>query len=539
MSIKEKETEKKNELIKQTNSNLKEQLKIISKQIEAAIENKKNNSTFHSQKQIQYDIQKTSNFNYKINEYKKKIEKLKNDLNSKKKYLNLQKDENDLKNYQTKLNLLQEEHDTLKKIIRNQKIALLEIEKKYSNKSEIFGMSQKIKNLKEENKIMKDFNKNLNEKIKNQNNQINKLNNECNLIKDNIDNKKNNENILDENFEKEVEDLKITFNQNKNLLEIEKKIFVKNLNKKEEQINKLNENINQIKLKIFQKKQEQKVNLLKIKEIEHLSYEIKLKENNEINQRNKIKQFYINKKNKNMEKIKNLNNYMKNYSNNNILFPFNKNYTFLDKPNLDIKFNKINKDFYSLNPISYTERPNNNNNIKLTNENNNNENKNDINVNKIEIDNDRILSNTEREKEMVYKEIENLKNDIRVSLEDDFNLRNNLRNKNNSKNDNNNFIFNEINQNDLNNSQNKNVLNEEENFFNIEKINKKPFELFSFDENNENNENNLEINNDINNDNNNEEEEENNSNNNNNENENVIIIGKDNNKEIENNEIEN
>jgi Tfp pilus assembly ATPase PilU len=71
MSIKEKETEKKNELIKQTNSNLKEQLKIISKQIEAAIENKKNNSTFHSQKQIQYDIQKTSNFNYKINVYKK------------------------------------------------------------------------------------------------------------------------------------------------------------------------------------------------------------------------------------------------------------------------------------------------------------------------------------------------------------------------------------------------------------------------------------------------------------------------------------
>jgi len=64
MSIKEnKDTENKNELIKQTNFNLKEQLKIISKQIEAAIENKKNNSTFLSQKQIQYDIQKTSNFN--------------------------------------------------------------------------------------------------------------------------------------------------------------------------------------------------------------------------------------------------------------------------------------------------------------------------------------------------------------------------------------------------------------------------------------------------------------------------------------------
>ena len=71
MSIKEnQETEKKNELIKQTNFNLKEQLKIIAKQVETAIENKKNNSTFHSQKQIQYDIQKTSNFNYKINEYK-------------------------------------------------------------------------------------------------------------------------------------------------------------------------------------------------------------------------------------------------------------------------------------------------------------------------------------------------------------------------------------------------------------------------------------------------------------------------------------
>ena len=100
----------KNDLIKQTNFNLKEQLKIISMQIENAIEHKKFNTIIHSQRSIEYDIQKTSNFNYKINEYKKKIEKLKNDLNNKKKYLNLQKDEIDLKNFQTKLNFLQEEH---------------------------------------------------------------------------------------------------------------------------------------------------------------------------------------------------------------------------------------------------------------------------------------------------------------------------------------------------------------------------------------------------------------------------------------------
>ena len=460
-----------------TNKKLKAQLSEISKQIEEAIEKHKMNKEqpkIYDNNVDEEDIKKSNEFQSQIGKYKNKIDDINNQLQNNNTYVKAIKDEDEIKDLQRHLVELKKEYDTLMKIKKNQEIGLKELDKKYNSKTELVGVSQKLKNLKDEYKIMKDYNKNLIDKLNKQNKEIIRLQDQCKLIKDNIDAKKNAPET-NENIEDEINQLNIQIQQNQKLLKNQERNYLNNINKQNDKINKLDEELNIIKIQIYHKKQEQKINLLKYRELEKLTNEIQQKkiEREEKLRREQSKKLYQSyNPTYSQNKVQNFNDYIKQRQP-----PFK-----IPKFNTSPSENRYNTNNYS--SYNYTSG-NNNYNI-------NNYNSYDL-----------------QKRGEVMKDIENLRNDIQFALKND-----------------NNFDEIELNQN-INNTNYKD--------FTSNVIDKKT-PIINNEDDNDNNDN-KENNNDNNNNNQNENENENNVNNENNEEENLNNDEEDN--QIQNNQINN
>ena len=301
----------------ENNKNLKNQLKLVSNQIEDALKRHKTKIAENvnlNDNLIEIDLQKSAEFKHTIDEYKKQINYLNYELSNNRNYVKAIKNENEIKNIQNKLIEKKKEFDTLMKIKKNQEKAIDEFSDRYSTKAEIAGLQQKCKNLKEEIKIKKDYNKKLINNLKEKNKEIIQLNDDCNFIKENIDYKKTAEKI-NENIDKEIEDLKLKIKQNKIIFKNQEKNYLNNLNKQNNKMINLDEEINIIKVQIHHKKQEQKINSLKIKELEKLYLEIKQKE--KLNKEEERNYYYNNNNNLNYDDYYNEENENNNNNNNN------------------------------------------------------------------------------------------------------------------------------------------------------------------------------------------------------------------------------
>ena len=379
-----------NDDIISTNKKLKAQLSEISKQIEEAIEKHKMNKEqpkIYDNNVDEEDIKKSNEFQSQIGKYKNKIDDINNQLQNNNTYVKAIKDEDEIKDLQRHLVELKKEYDTLMKIKKNQEIGLKELDKKYNSKTELVGVSQKLKNLKDEYKIMKDYNKNLIDKLNKQNKEIIKLQDQCKLIKDNIDAKKNAPET-NENIEDEINQLNIQIQQNQKLLKNQERNYLNNINKQNDKINKLDEELNIIKIQIYHKKQEQKINLLKYRELEKLTNEIQQKkiEREEKLRREQSKKLYQSyNPTYSQNKVQNFNDYIKQRQP-----PFK-----IPKFNTSPSENRYNTNNYS--SYNYTSG-NNNYNI-------NNYNSYDL-----------------QKRGEVMKDIENLRNDIQFALKNDNNF---------------------------------------------------------------------------------------------------------------------
>ena len=438
----------------ENNKNLKNQLKLVSNQIEDALKRHKTKIAENvnlNDNLIEIDLQKSAEFKHTIDEYKKQINYLNYELSNNRNYVKAIKNENEIKNIQNKLIEKKKEFDTLMKIKKNQEKAIDEFSDRYSTKAEIAGLQQKCKNLKEEIKIKKDYNKKLINNLKEKNKEIIQLNDDCNFIKENIDYKKTAEKI-NENIDKEIEDLKLKIKQNKIIFKNQEKNYLNNLNKQNNKMINLDEEINIIKVQIHHKKQEQKINSLKIKELEKLYLEIKQKEKlNKEEERNYY--YYNNNNNLNLDDYYNEEN--ENNNNNNISNSESQKISSRKIPFVIGKFNSnknVNQSYTNLHqPFSDFSSAHNNSHH----------------------------THSEKIKDPVFNEIENLKLDIKNALlenNNDISDIEHLNNPNNllDENDNNNNkeFFNEevneeiINDNDDNNENQKSFVqfsyNEEE-----------------------------------------------------------------------------
>jgi hypothetical protein len=471
----------------ENNKNLKNQLKLVSNQIEEALnrhkskilDNATNNNNF-----IEYDLQKSTEFKHKIDEYKKQINHLNYELQNNRNYVTAIQNENEIKDIKNKLIEKKKEYDTLMSIKKNQEKGIKELNGRYSNKAEIAGLYQKCKNLKEEIKIKKDYNKKLINELKEKNKEIIELNDNCKFIKENIEYKKTAEKI-DDNIDKEIEDLQIKIKQNKNLLKNQEKNYLNNLTKQNNKMIKLDEDINIIKVQIRHKKQEQKINLLKIKELEKLYLEIKQKEKQK---KEEERYYYYN--NNNFSKSQNIpNNYDENYYDQEEI---NDNYNINNNINNTDVNNNINNDYYYRNNILNAESQ------KVSSRkipfvigkfnSAKNVNQSYTNLNQPYSDfssahNNSHNTQSEKIRDPVFKEIENLKLDIKNALLENNNDISNIEHLNNSNN-----LLDEINNNNENNENdnkefyneevNEEVINDDEN----ELKNEKSFVQFSYEE---------------------------------------------------------
>ena len=436
-----------NEII-QTNKKLKNQLEEISKQIEEAIEKHKMNKDqpkIYDNNVDKEDVAKANEFQNQIGKYKNKIDDMNNQLQNNNLYVKAVKDEDEITDLKRHLKEVKKEYDTLIKIKKNQEIGLKELDKKYNSKTELVGVSQKLKNLKDEYKIMRDYNKPLTDKLNKQNKEIIKLQDQSKLIKENIHTKKNAPES-NEDIEDEINQLNIQIEQNQKLLKNQERNYLSNINKQKNKINKLDEELNIIKIQIYHKKQEQKINLLKYRELEKLTNEIQQKkiEREEKLRREQSRKLYQSyNPTYGQSKIQNFNDY-------------------INKRQPPFKIHKFNNTSPSENRYNISSNYNN-----YTSGNNNN-----INYNSYDLTNKNVE---------VMKDIENLRKDIQYALKNDNNFEeielnqkkefnndnetNNIIDKKiNPYNDNNDNIDEDINNNnkeDENNDNNNNNINED------------------------------------------------------------------------------
>ena len=122
----------------------------------------------------------------KINNYKKKIKLLQNEIDMHLKLNNIEELENTLKERKKHLENIKKENLVLKNLKNQQSKDEKEVNDILSKKEQLNSVNEKILKMKDEAKIKKDYNHTLTEKLKNQNEQINNLQNRCKLINQNI-----------------------------------------------------------------------------------------------------------------------------------------------------------------------------------------------------------------------------------------------------------------------------------------------------------------------------------------------------------------
>ena len=122
----------------------------------------------------------------KINNYKKKIKLLQNEIDMHLKLNNIEELENTLKERKKHLENIKKENLVLKNLKNQQSKDEKEVNDILAKKKQLNSVNEKILKMKDEAKIKKDYNHTLTEKLKNQNEQINNLQNRCKLINQNI-----------------------------------------------------------------------------------------------------------------------------------------------------------------------------------------------------------------------------------------------------------------------------------------------------------------------------------------------------------------
>ena len=406
------------------NKLLKKQLREVTLKIEEIIADNKKRKEYSipvSNDNIKkVDLKKFNEFVSQIEEQKNKIESYKEMMDYDSKYTNITKDENELIYIKQQLLQLKKEHEFLSKMNKKQEEGIKIMTNKNFTSTQMEDIGEKLHNLKEECKAMNNKYKLLNTKAKNQNIEINKLKEKCQLIKANIQLKK------EQKLHPENTDLVLdNDNSNKIILELKKEIEEKKLLAKNQEENYKNEiniqnkkkknlehEINTLETKLLNNDYEKKINELRMKEVKKIKLEINRNKQREINN---IK-FQRLKQEKEKLKQMNLKRFQMMKENNKFNFSMKHNSYIKEEENKKMKitgrsYKKPNLSIAKFNPNSHSS-------INIF---SNNKNKKKDNENKKEKDD--YMKNLgiqmkehEKQRGMMIKEIEFLKDDIEKML---------------------------------------------------------------------------------------------------------------------------
>lgn len=406
------------------NKLLKKQLREVTLKIEEIIADNKKRKEYSipvSNDNIKkVDLKKFNEFVSQIEEQKNKIESYKEMMDYDSKYTNITKDENELIYIKQQLLQLKKEHEFLSKMNKKQEEGIKIMTNKNFTSTQMEDIGEKLRNLKEECKAMNNKYKLLNTKAKNQNIEINKLKEKCQLIKANIQLKK------EQKLHPENTDLVLdNDNSNKIILELKKEIEEKKLLAKNQEENYKNEiniqnkkkknlehEINTLETKLLNNDYEKKINELRMKEVKKIKLEINRNKQREINN---IK-FQRLKQEKEKLKQMNLKRFQMMKENNKFNFSMKHNSYIKEEENKKMKitgrsYKKPNLSIAKFNPNSHSS-------INIF---SNNKNKKKDNENKKEKDD--YMKNLgiqmkehEKQRGMMIKEIEFLKDDIEKML---------------------------------------------------------------------------------------------------------------------------
>ena len=406
------------------NKLLKKQLREVTLKIEEIIADNKKRKEYSipvSNDNIKkVDLKKFNEFVSQIEEQKNKIESYKEMMDYDSKYTNITKDENELIYIKQQLLQLKKEHEFLSKMNKKQEEGIKIMTNKNFTSTQMEDIGEKLRNLKEECKTMNNKYKLLNTKAKNQNIEINKLKEKCQLIKANIQLKK------EQKLHPENTDLVLdNDNSNKIILELKKEIEEKKLLAKNQEENYKNEiniqnkkkknlehEINTLETKLLNNDYEKKINELRMKEVKKIKLEINRNKQREINN---IK-FQRLKQEKEKLKQMNLKRFQMMKENNKFNFSMKHNSYIKEEENKKMKitgrsYKKPNLSIAKFNPNSHSS-------INIF---SNNKNKKKDNENKKEKDD--YMKNLgiqmkehEKQRGMMIKEIEFLKDDIEKIL---------------------------------------------------------------------------------------------------------------------------
>ena len=433
------------------NMSLKAQLKEICNQIEDVFveqENKKkNNELQYKNGSTNYvDFPEFNSFQSKINNYKRKILTKERELNLNIEYENIKNNESDFKLFASRLITLEDENKRLKKISKE-----LNEQLKEANGGDIViektsELKLKLESLKKDIELLNKSSKKLDNSVLLQNKEIIELQLHNQKVKSNIEFAKAQQQKEDNNKSEEVslENIK-KMKDSIEKIKIEKKELEENYNlnikKQNKSIAELEQDIKILQIKIAHTKHDNKLNVLKLKEIKKIQdeeikmilirkKEEKLKEEKrkkEIEKRKKFlefkKKFYSGEGHSDDEsgqKKYYINTSAENHNKGNLITEsssISKNNRYSkNNPPFDIKFNpnsnresrehtkEVNDTEYKYNNDSYNHDNDIDNNYRLKRE---RQDKNNMNVEK------------SKKKGEVINEIDNLKKDLMKAINDD------------------------------------------------------------------------------------------------------------------------
>jgi hypothetical protein len=406
------------------NKLLKKQLREVTLKIEEIIADNKKRKEFSipvSNDNIKkVDLKKFNEFVSQIEEQKNKIESYKEMIDYDSKYTNITKDENELKYIKQQLLQLKQEHEFLSKMNKKQEEGIKMITNKNFTSTQMEDIGEKLRNLKEEYKIMNNKYKSLNAKVKNQNLEINKLKEKCQLIKANIQLKKeqklhpeNTDLVLDnDNSNKKILELKKEIEEKKLLAKNQEENYKNEINIQNKKKKNLEHEINTLETKLLNNDYEKKINELRMKEVKKIKLEINRNKQREINN---IKAQRLKQEKEKLRQM-NLKRFQMMKEKNKFNFGMKHNSYINEEENKRMKitgrsYKKPNLNIAKFNPNSHSS-------INIF---NNNKNKKKDNENKKEKDdymNNLGIQMKEHEKQrgMMIKEIEFLKDDIEKIL---------------------------------------------------------------------------------------------------------------------------
>ena len=206
-----------------------------------------------------------------IRVYKKKTKDIETQLGVIYRMSKIEEIESDIHEKERKMTKIKNENDTLNSIREKQVKGLEEYQKKVQKRNEIVVLTEKIAKLKEEYRSKKRYYKTTDEQTKSLVSKINLVEKKCRVIKDNMNYKKQQQNIGIEKGKKpinneELEELKkkAEFNQ-QNFLVTEKQ-YKALIEEQNERIEQLNDEIKILTIKIQDIEQEKRIKELKEKE---------------------------------------------------------------------------------------------------------------------------------------------------------------------------------------------------------------------------------------------------------------------------------